>query len=482
MTRFGKYSRYWPLFLFFAISCLSLLSMLLSRGSLVHNYFHPDPTDSAMDFFNCLAVAPSDAPYEHGSNYPPMCYLLLKALHLIIPAGEPSPEQLASAGSASVGHYLRSFQNAYLIFVFSLVGCTLLIALCTIRMASTHRERDRYLLTGAVCISGPYLFLLERGNILLFALAGTFVFLTSLDSESYAFRIAGLISLAFSASLKIYPFIFSILLLRERRFRAFAITSVMTLCMFVIPFLLFGGMSAVSGFLTGLTKFVSEHSSLGLGLKYSADNMVDVFEAVSGVAFPSWLSAALPVVILVMGGCSIVFDRNSMHALAFAGLLCTVIPTTSYTYAVTFLLPAFVRATVDGITSQRSALDNLISLCLVMSLSTYSLPPVPLQENTFADVKYPLTWGCLIGNIAQALMLVLLSVPVLAGLGKRILTAPRFWFLTRGRWRRRLGSSGIPGGGPTPLFATPPIGHPIQRAIVPNNGRRRCPDSQMPRS
>lgn len=412
--------QYWPLLIFLTITCSSLLSMLLSRGALVLTYFHPDPVDSGMDFFNCLASASSDSPYKYGSNYPPMCHLILKALHLIVPVGEPTDAQLAASQLTSAGFYLRLYQNAYLVFIVSVIGCTLTIAGCVLHMAAGCRERDRYLLAGATCISGPFLFLLERGNILIFALAGVFVFLALSNSKSSICRLAAYVALAFSASIKIYPFIFSLLLLRERKVRAFLFVLIVTICMFVFPFLYFGGLEAARSFFDSLTRFVSGHSALGLGLKYSIDNALGILETIFGFACPPLLSSGLTLIVFTVGSCLILFSPSRARAIACAGFLCAAIPSTSYTYSLTFLLPAFIYANIDCINLRSSLSSRLINFCLGLSLAAYSLPLVPINGNTFTDAKYPLFWGCLIGNVALAVMFFSMSIQLLPYVKERM--------------------------------------------------------------
>ena len=107
-----------------------------------------------------------------------------------------------------------------------------------------------------VVASAPYLTVVDRGNVqLLVALFG--VIFASLLVERRAYGAATFLALA--ASIKGYPFIYAILLLRERWLRATALSAVLLAATIALPFLWFTGspVESLRNFLTVASTFAS---------------------------------------------------------------------------------------------------------------------------------------------------------------------------------------------------------------------------------
>ena len=396
---------YSPLLLFAIVSGASFLAILLSRGLLLDSYFHPAPTDSAMDYFNCLAMATSDQPYADGSNYPPLCFIALKILHYIVPTGVPTADQLVQSGTATTGFFLRNYEPAFISYIVFTMLCVVGICISIIHMTRSLPEHLRYCIVLINILSGPFLFLLERGNLLLLSVCGTFIFAALHQSPNRALRIIAYISLSISAAIKIYPFIFSFILLGEHRYRAFSFTALLTFMLFIVPFALLGGMDALFGLLAGLNQFVNDHSAHGFGLQFSILNMLHVLEAILGHALPRSLDTVLCFAVLVLGIYFLIRETSSWTKFVVAGLLCVIVPSVSYTYSLVMLLPGLTMGIRDRLSSSHTNKAESIELCLLsLSVCTITLPIVSLPGNTPESVVYPLYWGGVVINLALILL------------------------------------------------------------------------------
>lgn len=417
MRRLSSFVRNWPMAVFFTVSLISTALIFLSRGALLATYFHPAPTDSAMDFFNTLASAASDYPYATGSNYPPLCHLLLKTLHYLVPAGVPSEENLLTLGVASQGLFLRNYENAFIVYIITHALCVAIIALSVCHICARMSEVRRTACVLMVIFAGPMLFLLERGNILIFAITATFVFFALHNSESLPLRGVAYLSIAVAAGLKIYPFIFAFILLREHRTRGFFIILGLTVFLYALPFALLGGLDAVFGFFRGLTAFTAEHSSHGTGLQFSIVNLFSIVELLTGLVAPGWLVLFTTLMTLILGVFLILFSRKRWHGELCAGLMCVLIPSVSYTYSLVFLLPAFIDAfgcnDLGPTERKRSPLDRaetILLLVLTLSLCVIVLPIVQTDGNSVGEVAYPLYWSGLLINLSLIVQLISLGV------------------------------------------------------------------------
>lgn len=417
MRRLSPFVRNWPITVFFTVSLISTALIFLSRGALLATYFHPAPTDSAMDFFNTLASAASDYPYATGSNYPPLCHILLKTLHYLVPAGVPSEENLLTLGVASQGLFLRNYENAFIVYIITHALCVAIIALSICHICARMNEVRRTACVLMVIFAGPMLFLLERGNILIFAITATFVFFALRNSESLPLRGVAYLSIAVAAGLKIYPFIFAFILLREHRTRAFFIILGLTVFLYALPFALLGGLDAVFGFFRGLTAFTAEHSSHGTGLQFSIVNLFSIVELLTGLVAPDWLVLFTTLMTLILGVFLILFSRKRWHGELCAGLMCILIPSVSYTYSLVFLLPAFIDAfgcndlgSTERESSPLDRAETILLLALTLSLCVIVLPIIQTNGNATGEVTYPLHWSGLLINLLLISQLVMLAI------------------------------------------------------------------------
>lgn len=212
-----------------------LLGALLFLGScLVFGHrafvgiFHLGATDLFSDFFAAISdAARGAAAYgERGVIYPPLANLVLLLLARLL------PPPLLTGDHATLW---RQYNGAVL--------CYVLFAAVTVALLFLFARR----LTGsgvaalALCVCFPTCFLLERGNMLLLALLPLLLFCRGFDSACPARREAALVALAVAAALKVYPLLFALVLVSERRWcalgRLLGYTAVLTL----LPSFCFGG-------------------------------------------------------------------------------------------------------------------------------------------------------------------------------------------------------------------------------------------------
>ena len=90
-------------------------------------------------------------------------------------------------------------------------------------------------------LSFPFLYLFERGNILLLTFVLVLIFLVFGDSPSRTRRELALLALAAAAALKLYPAIFALFLLRDKRYRELGRVILYFLLLSVLPTFFFGG-------------------------------------------------------------------------------------------------------------------------------------------------------------------------------------------------------------------------------------------------
>ena len=240
---FARFSSYWHsldavrlFLLLLAVGEVSFLLIVLSRGEEAFlSVFFRRCADQYMDFFHSLRDASRGAAVysERRVIYPPLANAILWLI------GRALPDYYLQT-SKEIGivlwRHLPAAMLAYLFFaVFSLVALALFL-----REEPYGARRSRALAL-LLPLSLPFLFMLERGNVVLLALLPLLLYMRCYDDKRPLVREIGLLALALSAALKLYPALFGLCLLRDRRYRDALRCAGYALFLFVLPSFFFGG-------------------------------------------------------------------------------------------------------------------------------------------------------------------------------------------------------------------------------------------------
>lgn len=365
------------------------------RSEFLSSYFVADWTNSFMDYYNMLNNVHVGDPYYAYANYPAINFLFLKVAHRLL------PEQLTGSLDMVYGQAfsLRDYMPATLGFLVVVVASCLIIAHCVRRLLSSFDETTRALGVVAALFSGPFVFLLERGNLLMLSLSATMIFFAYKNSTIRWQRWMACGALALGAALKLYPAIFALLLLSERRWKDFMLTFVLGVVFLLAPFLLFGGGYAVSRFIQGLS--ISSSLDPGLGYNYSLANLFRILGMlITGEDFSIGMAGGL--IALALGIAAFVLSRHEWERVLACSIMCIWVPSFSYTYALTFLLPALLVLIAE---EEKGIYCTICAVCIAVLLT-------PIASNTVYQVSYlmpnaslPLSWGCVFGNCFIVLLI-----------------------------------------------------------------------------
>lgn len=368
---------------------LFIVINLVTRSAHLNSYFIPDWQDSFMDFFNTMESVRMGDPYYADANYPPLVFLLFKVLyHIVIPGNISN-----LSNPRGEAFEMRAYMPSMLMMILVYLACSLIIALCIRKMMRGQRSGVVDVFVVSVFVSGPFIFLLERGNVLLIAFSLVMLFFAFKDSDKRCQRVLGCVSLAAAASMKLYPAVFAILLLKEKRYKAFCLTTVLGVAFFMLPFFFFEGASSISSFFTGLLKSSSEQGARGFGLNYSFFNLISLILAMVGVHVE--LSASLLSLVALFISFVIFLRAEAGWQRVFAcSLACVWVPSFSYTYTLVMFTPVFIAMITQGELDKRSLL-----IFLLLTVTQVMLPSAVVWFDSSGHL-YSLHWVCLLGNLA----------------------------------------------------------------------------------
>jgi hypothetical protein len=254
------------------------------------------------------------------------------------------------------------------------------ITLCAVRLRRL-RGYDRLLSIAVIfVISFPVLFAIDRGNLDLwiFPLVGAFL-LFFYSRRPYLYQM-GLLALAFAISLKIYPAIFALLILKERRFIDFL--TVIVVCCFLTLIASAAFVGGIGNALTdylgmlsttdGLLKQSLQYANNNLGIYYAVQMTVELLGKHSWWDFVALRYGQFAIFLLLMGSVAIWYLPFSLaeSSLALALLTC-LLPSLSFTYRLIVILFPLLLLMTSRARSARSVSVTTVAVALLLIPKNY---------------------------------------------------------------------------------------------------------------
>lgn len=353
-----KYIKIYCILTLAAIAELFLI-VLFNHGEKLNYYFFKDTLDTGMDFFNSILYTKGGHPYtQFGTIYPPLANLVFWFLSSCVPVKyvadwpDTFAEGVAVRGTADD---LRVSQAPMLFFILFIMIVSVLFVFV---FSYAYKNTRLGMINGiAFLFSFGSLYAFERGNIIIAAILFLFIFLLFYDSDRRILRETALIALAVSAGLKLYPALFGIVLILERRWKEAVRTVIYGILFFFVPFAFFDGVKGFAAFLKAMFHFVSG-SSVSEISGYSMERLVrsllfqgsGVFGFDYGAAAQSAGTAAsiIKYMLILVLVPALFFIKERWKRLLYIGVILLLIQN-SGNYTLLFLLPAlfeFCRADV----------------------------------------------------------------------------------------------------------------------------------------
>ena len=354
--------------------------------------------DSFMDFYNSIFYSYQLKPYDLNSIYPAGAHLIFYFCSLFI------PKEVNAAGA----FYIRNFYGGQLVFLlYNIVS----IALFTHLIKRVVKGSDLYsaLVEGVLLISLPFIYLFSRGNIIFIALNFSFLFIVLKDHENPLVRELSYIFLALAASIKIYPALFGLLLLDQRRFKDALRTLVYGIVIFSVPFIFTGGFKSFLVFIQSILQESSLTENYGFAYKVNLTTILRSLFLISGFSEPNLHLGIVSIFVFMGSIVSSFFLTTEWKKYLIYSLIIILLPSISFTYSLVFLsipIAYFMkseRASIKG--------DLFYAILLALSISSFAF----INDDFLAQILpsfYRVNISTLISNIS---LLILFSVLNLEG-------------------------------------------------------------------
>ncbi len=369
-----------------------VINNYFSNNFYLAGYLYPDPDDSFMDYFNMLALLNNKNPYYLNASYPALCFVILKFFHNFLPADIAIIEK---------GKELRANYIAMLGFLILFV-ISLVLIVAVIKRILNSGYKSLYAII--ILLSGPIIFTLQRGNLLLIALLFLLVYILFYDSEDVKERYIAYVALAIAASIKIYPALFGLMTLRKKRYKETIHLAIIGILGFLIPFFAFSGFDTLKEMLHGLQVANAELTCQGAGHNFSLVNLAAITSAFWGqtVTISKLASAAITVILIAVA----YLAKKEWQSLFLIATACVWFPEFSFTYVLVFYLPAALFLIKDNNECDSNDYFDIVMLALLQV--PFALPYMKWIDKFLRIGKYyhHMSYSTLIPNIIIIIMVV----------------------------------------------------------------------------
>lgn len=388
-TRFILYS------IILVAALIFFFTIILSRGTNLSEVFFCAINDTYMDFFNSVYDVSMRRPYEKGTIYPPLCYLIYYICNRFVPEEVIDETWYHFPG----GNTIKATQGGQLSF-FVFISIVLVLIGILIYNYIKLSKRESILLVIAFFCSAPVLYSIERGNIILYSFLFALVFILCYRNTNKYIREFGLISLALSAGIKIYPAILGVLLIRERRFKEAARTMLYGIIIFLVPFVFFGGLSEVSVLIDNILKNAQDFSTSvgGLGYKINFSNTIKIVNQLLAININN--TQVIATILSFLLFISSFFQKDLWKQVALLCLIIIGYPSFSYNYTAIFMfIPWFIFLNTTKHFGKLNMIYGLLFSFLFMCLPLGILP---------IESEWPVTGNTLFSSLCLVIMAILL--------------------------------------------------------------------------
>lgn len=294
----------------------------------------------------------SDNPYvtSFSTSYLPLNFLILYPFALIcknvpqfyaldsitVTDGKYSYEELIEY---NVG--IAQTPNFWITALLFYAVCFAVLAWLLYTMKKWESKKSFAICLGALSLSALIMFGLFRGTNVFVALIFVLLFLNYYKHANPYVRELALVCLAISGVLKIYPLLFGVVLLKEKKFLPSVRVALYFVVFALLPFALYGNIFTVFGdFCKNMFGFVSNESRLGSGMNisiYSAVKYILVLlhapSAVVKVVATTAMLASFAVCVAVALKTD---NKFVLYMVTAVGVI--AIPPVSYYYVTMFLI------------------------------------------------------------------------------------------------------------------------------------------------
>jgi len=203
-------------------------------------------------------------------------------------------------------------------------------------------SKEQSVLILAMLLSMPFMFALERGNIILLSFAFSLFFCVYFDSSQKWVREVAYIALAIAAAIKIYPAILGLLVVKRGKIKECLHLVIYGILFFFLPFWYFDGIGSLIMLIKDL-KYTGNGIYSGYGMNVSLNNISKTFAAICNINLNDNVIKVIyifTVILLLLA--FVVLQEKWKKELALV-MFIILLPKTNYYYVLIYLFIPFIE-------------------------------------------------------------------------------------------------------------------------------------------
>lgn len=341
----------------------AILAIAITNGTAMYSLLWNGKSVGIFpDLFESIRDASERKPYEGNSIYPAFAYLVCWILSQFTPGDKINWESYSLSANGNIVGF----------FFFMLCTMTLIMLGCKLLKQYNCRAIMLLLL---FLFSPGYIYCIERGNMVILSTIFLLAFVGWYDSDNKYEREIALVSLALAAAMKIYPAVFGVLLLFQKKWKDAIKTVIYGIIAFVFPFVMFGGIQSIVTMVKNITylsvETISDTRNFGYGYKINIKNIIlavcqwfRVNESVRKYACTSGIIVIILCIIIILWK-----SNEKWQRIWGLTLVLTLLPSFSWLYnSVYFIIPMLIYLKEHKATK----FDVLYDVCF-----TFLIAPLP---------------------------------------------------------------------------------------------------------
>lgn len=332
-----------PIYLYFFISFFGIVLFFVYAFFIGHDAFcwiamHHDPTLRFCDYFMHIQFCTEpEILYEKANKemgcFPPFAYIIYFFLYKITSLKDVFPKNIEIADF-----------NLFIFMYYSILSAVLFYY--SIMLNKDKNKKFGFLFFLSLIFSVPcFMGGVERGNSMMIVFSLLMIFYNFYNNEcSLKHKAIAIICLSICVCLKIYPGVFFLIYIKEKRYIELFIVLFLSCLMFFLPFCFFGGGNAFISWFNNVLSTMS-HTYCGRiecikGLIYT---ILDKFFNIK----LQILTNISPYIFLVFNTILFFKSKNKFIELFLLCSIMTFFPTNAYRYTLCYLAIPLVCLTDD---------------------------------------------------------------------------------------------------------------------------------------
>ena len=322
------------------------------------------------DLFESIWHSKTTMPYNYGAIYPPLTYFILSPFVLLIQKDYPMMDKFTELKEISL-----SVDGITIAILYSV--CIFLSFLFILNKVYQGTLIEKFTLIMFFFTSSPFIYMYERGNIVILAMLCLFLYFQNIDSEKKYKQEIAIFFLSIAICLKIYPVFAGLYLLSKKKYKLIIKAILYSFLLFIIPFFYTGGLFSITDMINNILYLSTETSvdtrGFGYGFKVNITNTVSMmleWLKIKGYIYYTDISYILKFAtffILIMLTYSILVLKEYRYKILSICLLMILLPPFSWIYNGIYMFIPFVYFVNNTIFNKQEYSDWLIIILLFLT-------------------------------------------------------------------------------------------------------------------